>query len=244
MTTEEGSKEEENDILKRIRMMLSKLQTTSSRIDKLRLESAEYSSQIDKSGLESAEEIEEIRTTEKQKVKECERQEMTEQDAELVNQEVKNKTINNVVAGNDEPSGKVLMPEIIMPAKTLENERAKLERKEMVKDKCDDQIFHPGEDIIERDDENQKEKLDTQDTNEPFQNHDQIQAEQKMNGRTGLEDLRIEFDKGKLASCADAYLRKETDKERNMNWSEEYGLKKIMLLNYTERGKQLRNSRN
>ena len=100
----------------------------------------------------------------------------------------------------------------------------------------DDQIFHPGEDIIG--------KLDTQDTNEPFQNHDQIQAEQKMNGRTGLEDLRIEFDKGKLASCADAYLRKETDKERNMNWSEEYGLKKIMLLNYTERGKQLRNSRN
>ena len=136
------------------------------------------------------------------------------------------------------------MPEIIMPAKTLENERAKLERKEMVKDKCDDQIFHPGEDIIERDDENQKERLDTQDTNEPFQNHDQIHAEQKMNGRTGLEDLRIEFDKGKLASCADAYLRKETDKERNMNWSEENGMKKIMLLNYTERGKQLRNSRN
>ena len=108
----------------------------------------------------------------------------------------------------------------------------------------DDQIFHPGEDIIERYDENQKEKLDTQDTNEPFQNHDQIQAEQKVNGRTGLEDLRIEFDKGKLASCAAGYLRKETDKERNMNWSEEYGLKKIMLLNYTERGKQLRNSRN
>ena len=108
----------------------------------------------------------------------------------------------------------------------------------------DDQIFHPGENIIERDDENQKERLDTQDTNEPFQNHDQIQAEQKMNGRTGSEDLRIEYDKGKLASCADAYLRKEPDNERNMNWSEENGMKKIMLLNYTERGKQLRNSRN
>ena len=101
---------------------------------------------------------------------------MTEQDAELVNQEVKNKTINIVEAEYDEPSGKVLMPEIIMPAKTLENERAKLERKEMVKDKCDDQIFHPGEDIIQRDDEN--ERLDTQDTNEPFLNHDQIQEEQ------------------------------------------------------------------
>merc|ERR1712240_40150 len=190
MTLEEGSEEEENDILKRIRMMFSKLQTTSSRIDELRIELAEYSSQIDKSGLELTDEIEEIRTTEKQKVKECERQEMTEQDAELVNQEVKNKTINNVLAGNDEPFGKVLMPEIIMPAKTLENERAKLERKEMVKDKCDDQIFHPAEDIIERDDENQKERLDTQDTNEPFQNHEQNQAKQKMNGRTGLEDLR------------------------------------------------------
>ena len=311
MTTEEGSKEEENDILKRIRMMFSKLQTTSSRIDKLRLESAEYSSQIDKSRLESAEEIEEIRTTEKQKVKECERQEMTEQDAELVNQEVNNETINNVVAGNDEP-----FVEVLMPGKTLnniENEIEDLEIKEIVKDKCeedktckedahlekgfgynntenfasendelnkeipmenlethddnkeeavteeeglekedqnedssgiDDRIFHPEEDIIERDDENQKEKLDTQDTNEPFQNHDQIQAEQKVNGRTGLEDLRIEFDKGKLASCADTYSRRETDKERNMNWSEEDGLKKIMLLNYTERGKQLRNSRN
>ena len=86
--------------------------------------------------------------------------------------------------------------------------------------------------------------MDTQDTNEPFHNHGQIQAEQKVNGRTGLEDLRIEFDKGKLASCADTYLRREIDKERNMNWSEEYRLKKIMLLNYTERGKHLRNSRN
>ena len=89
-----------------------------------------------------------------------------------------------------------------------------------------------------------KEELDAQDTNESFHNHDQIQAEQKVNGRTGLEDLRIEFNEGKLASCADTYSRRETDKERNINWSEEYGLKKIMLLNYTERGKQLRNSRN
>ena len=121
----------------------------------------------------------------------------------------------------------------------LGTEEEGLEKEDQNEDSSgiDDQIFHPGEDIIERYDKNQKEKLDNQDTNEPFQNHDQIQAEQKMNGRTGLEDLRIEFDKGKLASCADAYLRKETDKERNMNWSEEYGLKKIMLLNYTERGK-------
>ena len=130
------------------------------------------------------------------------------------------------MAGNDKPFGEILMPEILMPAKTLEEEKAKLEIKEIVKDKCDDQIFHPGENIIERDDENQKERLDTKDTNEHVQNHDQIQSGQKRNGRTGLEDSRIEFDKGKLASCADAYLKKDTDKERNMNWSEEYGLKK------------------
>ena len=71
-----------------------------------------------------------------------------------------------------------------------------------------------------------------------------IQDEPRVNGRTGLEELKIEFNKGKLASCADTYSRRETDKERNMNWSKEDGLKKIMLLNYTERGKQLRNSRN
>ena len=81
-------------------------------------------------------------------------------------------------------------------------------------------------------------------TNDTFHNHGPIQDEQKVNGKKGLEDLRIEYNIGKLAPCADAYLRRETAKERNMNWCEEYGLKKIILLNYTERGKQLRNSRN
>ena len=71
-----------------------------------------------------------------------------------------------------------------------------------------------------------------------------IQDEPRVNGRTGLEELKIEFNKGKQAPCADTYLRRETAKERNMNRCEEYGLKKIILLNYTERGKQLRNSRN
>ena len=56
-------------------------------------------------------------------------------------------------------------------------------------------------------------------------------------------ELKIEFNKGKQAPCADTYLMKETDKERNMNRCEEYRLNKIILLNYTERGKQLRNSR-
>ena len=80
----------------------------------------------------------------------------------------------------------------------------------------DDQIFHPGEDIIERYDENQKEESDTKDTNESFHKHGQIQAEQKVNGRKGLEDLRTEFNKGKLAPCANAYLGKEMAKEGNM----------------------------
>ena len=107
MTTEEGSKEEENYIVKSIRMMLSELSNNpkySSRIDKLRLESAYWSSQIDKSRLESAEELEEMGTTEKQKVKECEKQEMTEQDTELVHQEVN----NDMVAGNDETFVEIL----------------------------------------------------------------------------------------------------------------------------------------
>ena len=31
---------------------------------------------------------------------------------------------------------------------------------------------------------------------------------------------------------------RETAKERNINWCEEYKFKKVILLNYTERGKQ------
>ena len=34
---------------------------------------------------------------------------------------------------------------------------------------------------------------------------------------------------------------RETAKERNINWCEEYKLNKIILVNYTERGKQLIN---
>ena len=108
----------------------------------------------------------------------------------------------------------------------------------------DDKIFHPEEDIIERYDKNQNEELDTKDTNESFHNHGPIQDEQKVNGRKGLEDLRIEYNIGKLAPCADAYLRKEIAKEGNMTWCEENGWKKRIFLNYAERGKQLRNSRN
>merc|ERR1712240_851593 len=56
--------------------------------------------------------------------------------------------------------------------------------------------------------------------------------------------LKIEFNKGKQTPCADTYLLRETAKERNINWCEEYGLNKIILMNYSERGKQLRNSGN
>ena len=52
-------------------------------------------------------------------------------------------------------------------------------------------------------------------------------------------ELKIEHNRGKQAPCADTYLMRETAKERNINWCEEYKLNKIILLNYTERGKQL-----
>ena len=54
-------------------------------------------------------------------------------------------------------------------------------------------------------------------------------------------ELKIESNRGKQAPCADTYLMRETAKERNINWCEEYKLKKVILLNYTERGKQLIN---
>merc|ERR1712240_21392 len=54
-------------------------------------------------------------------------------------------------------------------------------------------------------------------------------------------ELKIEFNKGKQAPCADTYFMRETAKERNINWCEKYKLKKITLVNYTERGKQLIN---
>ena len=139
--------------------------------------------------------MEELGTTEKQKVKECEKQEMTEQDTELVHQEVN----NDMVAGNDEPFVEILRSQDKCEEdKTYKEDthvkkgfdynntenfasendelnkevpRENLETHDENKEEAgiDDQIFHPGEDIIERYDKNQKEKLDTQDTNEPFQ---------------------------------------------------------------------------
>ena len=106
------------------------------------------------------------------------------------------------------------------------------------------QIFHPEKVIIEGYDKNQDGELDTKNTNESFHNHDPIQDKRKVNGREGLEDLRIEYDIGQLAPCAGAYLRKGMAKDGNMTWSEENGWKKRILLNYAERGKQLRKSRN
>ena len=54
-------------------------------------------------------------------------------------------------------------------------------------------------------------------------------------------ELEIESNRGKQAPCADTYLMRETAKERNINWCEEYKLNKIILVNYTKRGKQLIN---
>ena len=50
--------------------------------------------------------------------------------------------------------------------------------------------------------------------------------------------LVIEFKSGKQASCADTYLTKGKTKQGNRNWCEENKLKKLIVLNYTERGKQ------
>ena len=52
-------------------------------------------------------------------------------------------------------------------------------------------------------------------------------------------ELEIESNRGKQAPCADTYLMRETAKEININWCEEYKLNKEILVNYTERGKQL-----
>merc|ERR1712240_852923 len=106
------------------------------------------------------------------------------------------------------------------------------------------QIFHPEKDIREGYDKDQGGELDIKKTNESFHNHEPIQDKQKVNDREGLEDLRIEYDTGKLAPCADAYLRKGMAKEGNMTWCEEKGWKKRISLNYDERWKQLRNPRN
>ena len=50
--------------------------------------------------------------------------------------------------------------------------------------------------------------------------------------------LGIESKSGKQASCADTYLTRRKTKQGNRNWCEENKLKKLIVLNYTERGKQ------
>ena len=125
MTSEEGSKEEEN-----------KKDSNEGDLSNQPDRSADYSSQNDKSRLESAEELEEINTTEKQKVKEFEILEMTEKDTELVHQEVNNETIN-IVAENNEPFVEILLPGKTLTNNNIENERADLEIKEIVKDKSE-----------------------------------------------------------------------------------------------------------
>ena len=57
-----------------------------------------------------------------------------------------------------------------------------------------------------------------------------------------MKDKKLlrEFKKGKEAHCADTYPIRETTKERTIDWCEEYKLNRIILLNYTKRGKKLR----
>ena len=51
-------------------------------------------------------------------------------------------------------------------------------------------------------------------------------------------ELGIECKSGKQAPCADTYLTRRKTKQGNRNWCEENKLKKLIVLNYTERGKQ------
>ena len=51
-------------------------------------------------------------------------------------------------------------------------------------------------------------------------------------------ELKIESKKGKQVPCADTYFMRGIAKERKINWCAEYKLNKVILLNYTERGKQ------
>ena len=51
-------------------------------------------------------------------------------------------------------------------------------------------------------------------------------------------ELKMESKKGKKAPCADTYIKRGIAKERKINWCAEYKLNKVILLNYTERGKQ------
>ena len=178
----------------------------------------------------------------------CEVDKTCKEDTHLEKESDYNNT-ENIASENDELNEEVPMENLETDDDNKEEtvtEEEGLEKDDQNEDSSvtGDQTFHPGEDNIEVYDENQKEEFGTQDINESFYNHCRIQDEPRVNGRTGLEELKIEFNKGKQAPCADTYLRRETAKERKMNWCEEYGLKKIMLLNYTERGKQLRNSRN
>merc|ERR1712240_711361 len=126
VTSEEGSKEEEN-----------KKDSNEGGLSNQPDRSADYSSQNDRSRLESAEELEEIDTTEKQKVKEFDILEMTDKDTEIVYQEVNDETINNIVAENNEPIVEIPLPGKTLTNNNIENERADLEIKEIVKDKSE-----------------------------------------------------------------------------------------------------------
>ena len=50
--------------------------------------------------------------------------------------------------------------------------------------------------------------------------------------------LGIKFKSGKQALCADINLIKRKTKQGNRNWCKDKELKKLIVLNYTERGKQ------
>ena len=59
-----------------------------------------------------------------------------------------------------------------------------------------------------------------------------------LDNRNTNKKLGIELKSGKQAPCADTYLKRRKTKQGNRNWCEENKLKKLIVLNCTERGKQ------
>ena len=129
MTSEEGSKEEENkkvssegEEIGDVGRMVCDLSSQPDR-------SVEDSLQKDETRLESAKELGEINAIEKQKAKEIEKLEKTKRDTELVHQKVSKEMVKNIATENNGPVAEILMSGKNLTNKNKKDEKADLERK-------------------------------------------------------------------------------------------------------------------
>ena len=74
--------------------------------------------------------------------------------------------------------------------------------------------------------------------NEAIKYKNRNMNETKIHKYLTNKELGIELKSGKQALCADIYLIKRQTKQRNRNWCKDKKLKKLIVLNYTKRGKQ------